>query len=335
MASPKTFANVSSHMNSNLSLIKGIGPSIAGKLRQSGIHTFSQLASFSPIKLASKVNGLSSKRIAHQDWIGQARVLSGIKLRAKPPQKRTDTTATHHHYENFIIEFLLDKGDKIRRIRATHVQSGNTNTWTRWEDKLLLNFLVQYTGAHIQTTLPPKKTTSKSHKSPLLNESAASSPITTPISGTTTLITSEGAAPPAPTTSHPNILNKSTSSEGVLFLRGIKVVLADSGISTFFIRQNQPYLVRLILDRNKVFAQSSAKLTLKASVNFKQVGGKLQSVSETNRSLKLSEIEFLDITGPNLPLGIYRLSAFVRITSSDQRVPSVMASLDGNLLQVY
>jgi predicted flap endonuclease-1-like 5' DNA nuclease len=68
-----------------LTLIKGIGPEIKTRLHNAGILTFAQLSASSPEKIAAVVAGLSAKRIAKENWIGQARKLAS---RQKPAKRR-------------------------------------------------------------------------------------------------------------------------------------------------------------------------------------------------------------------------------------------------------
>jgi hypothetical protein len=61
-------------------LIKGIGPAIERRLHEAGITTFVQLATLSPDDVATLVNGagVSSSRIAKENWIGRAEELASV-----------------------------------------------------------------------------------------------------------------------------------------------------------------------------------------------------------------------------------------------------------------
>ena len=64
-------------------LIKGIGPAIERRLHEVGIMTFEQLAALSPDGLATlidSVGGVSSERIAKQDWTGEAEALAATSM---------------------------------------------------------------------------------------------------------------------------------------------------------------------------------------------------------------------------------------------------------------
>ena len=64
-------------------LIKGIGPAIERRLHEVGITSFAQLAALSPDGLATfidSVGGVSSERIAKQDWTGKAEALAATSM---------------------------------------------------------------------------------------------------------------------------------------------------------------------------------------------------------------------------------------------------------------
>jgi len=328
---------VSPQTTGDFKLIKGVGPSLAGRLHNAGIHTFTQLASHSPIKLAAKVSGLSAKRIAHQDWIGQARKLIHKKQQPKLNKKETATPSIRHHYANFTIEFLLDEKNEVRRTRIVHVQSGNGNTWTGWKNNLLINFLAQHTCVHTPMAMLTSKTIGVSHRNTSQNASVKSCSMAIPISETIhPSPTIAKLTPPTPEITK-RILPSPTlfNLEGTLHLRDLKVVLIDSDTPIYSLHQGQQYLVLLTLDLSKVIAPSQTPLKAKVIVSYKQLGGPDRSASETNHTIKLSDGKTLCIVGTSLPTGIYRLSAFMRLTSSDETTPGLTAFLENNLLQIY
>jgi predicted flap endonuclease-1-like 5' DNA nuclease len=62
----------------DLTMIEGIGETYARALNSIGIRRFSDLAEQSPARLSERLEGrVSAARIRNQDWIGQARQLSG------------------------------------------------------------------------------------------------------------------------------------------------------------------------------------------------------------------------------------------------------------------
>ena len=139
-------------------LIKGIGPGIAGHLYEAGIHTFAQLAALSPAEVAALLPsfaGLSAERISKQDWIGQARALASTHEReiVEAPQE-TATLTGRQHYATFTAQLLLDEGNDVRRIRVVHIQTGVEKTWADWDGERLVRFLVEQAPLHLPPTEP-------------------------------------------------------------------------------------------------------------------------------------------------------------------------------------
>ncbi len=61
----------------DLTIIDGIGKTYARVLNELGVKTFRELARRDPAELSRQSNGrISAERIRHQDWIGQAKLLS-------------------------------------------------------------------------------------------------------------------------------------------------------------------------------------------------------------------------------------------------------------------
>jgi hypothetical protein len=324
-------------MAGDFNLIKGIGPVLAGRLHNAGIRTFIQLASLSPVKLAARVSGLSAKRIARQEWIGQARKLSRKKPQPKSYKNEIVTPTIRQHYENFTIEFLLDEKNVARRTRIMHVQSGDADTWAGWEAEQLIDFLARHAKVRIPTVKFAPNEAKLSRRDASQNATGESSskeipipelvpPLSTKVNLALPVTEMAMCVLPSPAV---------VDLAGKLHLRELKVVLIDSNIPISFLRQGQPYLVRLTLDLTEVVAPSDAALIFKATINFKQLGGSSQPVVEASSTLKFSDGATLEIVGNSLPPGIYRLDAFVRLTSSDKATPGLTAFLKGNLLQVY
>jgi len=70
----------------NLTRISGVGPVVAGRLAEAGIHTYLGVASATPEELAAALVGLpgcSADRIRSADWIGQARRLEDARTPAR------------------------------------------------------------------------------------------------------------------------------------------------------------------------------------------------------------------------------------------------------------
>ena len=132
----------------DLEKITGIGPAVAERLRHAGVTTCRDLAARTPEQLAESlgdVAGMSAQRIAHQDWIGQARRLAGF-----PPETSEDEFERHQHYATFHVELLVGPDGEIRRTQSRHYQSDAAESWPGWDPDQLMAFL--YMRASIDRT---------------------------------------------------------------------------------------------------------------------------------------------------------------------------------------
>lgn len=317
-------------------LIKGIGPALADRLHEAGIHTYNQMASLSSTELAARIIGLSAKQIARKDLISQARKLASKKERSKPSKNKMKMPTVRQHYANFTIVFLLDEKNVTRRTHVVHVQSGDADTWAGWETEQLIDFLARHTHVRI----PVEKLTSQgikgSRKEVSQNVTGESSSM---------LIRTSKSVPPSDDVAESaltvtEITDSASPSPTVIDLAGtlrvseLKVILFESDTPIFSLRQGQPYILRITLDLSKVVASSTAHLVYKATIIVKQLGGPSRHVSESSSNLKLSDSMTLDIVGTSLPPGLYRLDVFVRLTSNET-APYLTTFLKGDLLQVY
>lgn len=318
-------------------LIRGIGPALAGKLHDAGIHTYRQLASLTTEEIASKIIGRSANQISHQDWIGQARKMATPKRRLKSHHKEMITPVVHQYYENFTIECLLDEKNGLRRTRVVHVQSGDAETWPGWQAAQLIGFLARHAGVYKKSDsrLNQKKSAGRARNLQAGNRESASGRIipSTPLP----LPPARSAAAQRQNGIEQNIVPQHQAVSpltGILCLQDLRVMTAGSDQPVNFLRQGQSYFIRLDLDLSDVHAKEDAMWTYQATIHFNQVGGDLHPVSETRGTLIHSDRVTLEIPGIDLTLGIYRLEAFVRLTA-DKAVPDLTAFLKGNLLHVY
>lgn len=298
-------------------LIRGIGVALARRLHDADIHSFTQLASLSPDRLAAQVIGVSAKQIARQDWVGQANILVPKKARRKTRKKEKSIPTIRQHYENFTVEFLLDEKYEVRRSRVLHVQSGDADKWSGWEAEQMIDFLARHIGVHSPVIKSAPQEISVPHGQALPTSAKVELGLLTPK-------IAERVSP---------VLAVSDLA-GTLHLRDLKAIPNDSDIPVFCLRQGQLFNLRLTLDLTEVVAPSDIPLVYKATIIVKELGGPRQLFGEVNSTLKLSSSATLGIAGTSLLPGIYRLDAFVRLTS-DEAVPGLIASLKGGILQVY
>jgi hypothetical protein len=310
-------------------LIKGIGPVLAGRLYDAGVCTYKQLAALSPARLAEMSTGLSAKQISRQDWSGQARKLAAKKKLPKPSQKDTPKRSISQHYENFTVEFLVGEKHAVRRTRVAHIQSGDADTWAGWEARQLVDFLARHTGVRVPVERSEKQADQTELNRDVQNrnrESQTTKPELRTLPPPYTAATGQSepvkeTIPPAPPASK-------------LCIQKMEVMTPGSDHPVIFLRQDQPYLVRLTLDLTEVSDPGDLPLLYKASVSCRQLGGTRYSIGEIVSTLKFSKSASLDINGDRLPPGTYRLEAFAEIRY-EEAIPGPADSLKGGLLQVH
>jgi len=310
-------------------LIKGIGPVLAGRLYDSGVCTYKQLAFLSPARLAEMVTGLSAKQISKQDWNGQARKLATKKTQSNPSQRDSPKRSISQHYENFTIEFLVDEKHAVRRTRVAHIQSGDADTWAGWEARQLADFLARHTGIRVTVERLEKQADQAKLNGDVQNKSLESH---------TTEPEIKTLPPPyTAATGHSGPVKETTPPPppaSKLCIRKMEVMTPSSDHPVNFLRQDQPYLVRLTLDLSEMNEPGDLPLLYKASVFSRQLGGTRYSIGEIASTLKFSKSVNLDINGDRLPPGTYRLEAFAEIRY-DEATPGPTDSLKGGLLQVH
>jgi hypothetical protein len=138
----------------DLTIINGIGPSGAEALRKIGIRSFADLARYSPQSLSVElIDGadfkISSKKIEHQNWIGQANALTHSSSLEPPDideqeeEEGDSPSSSWHQQAGFSLFF--DHSDEAPeaeawRTRVYHDETGevtefltvDTTTWVNW-----------------------------------------------------------------------------------------------------------------------------------------------------------------------------------------------------------
>jgi hypothetical protein len=302
----------------DFTLIKGIGPTIAARLRDIGIMTFAQLADLTPDEIAIRVVGLSAKRIAREKWIKQARKHASKKVAVEAHEGRVDREIGQH-YATFTVELLLNKDNSVRRTRVTYVQNKTEEAWPGWEELRLVNFIVRCADLPIPSPEP----------SPLL-EAVPPLPNTVP--------------PPMVTSSLPatdRFPNTSVTSNlsGVLEVYDLVATPLGSDVPQNAVRVGEVFNVRLVCDLTKVRRLPSFPLESVVTIWAKKLGtGDRQIVGET-RSVFMPADKVTCMAEVSIPCeGIYRLEGLVALTEQGQEsLPQrkLMAMQTSNPLQVY
>ncbi len=295
----RALSDSASPRGDDLTLIKGIGPAIKARLHDSGILTFAQLGASSPEKIAAVVTSLSAKRIARENWIGQARKLASKQKPAKRRMKRA-VLRGRQHYGTFTVELLLNEDNDVRCTRVKHIQSGAEDTWAGWDDAQLAGFFVERAALRLPLMEPPPRVAAIAER-----------------------------VPPSPAAARVT---------GALRLRELEMVPAGAGSPHYVLRHGQPFVVRLTLDLTEVVAPSDVPLAYEATVCAKKLGGPRQLVGKAHDSVTPAQTVTVNVEGTALTQGIYRLEAVVTLAlplAKPSPQAGLMAVLEGGPFQIY
>jgi hypothetical protein len=154
---PPAPASVANDDADDLGRIEGVEPWIAELLRKCGVGHFSALASLSPDSLAATLRErafveLTTERIEHEDWLGQARDLSGAAdLLAEPGAaqpgagRAAEGTGETGRQQAAGFSLFFDavrdgEGNEVWQTRVYHEESGQevilpgteAGPWASW-----------------------------------------------------------------------------------------------------------------------------------------------------------------------------------------------------------
>ena len=133
------------HLSDDLQRINGIGPTVAQRLEEAGVASYTDLAALTPARIAdllADVAGTSATRIAKQDWVGQACCLADGNT--EPSHSGDHDPEGHQRYVTFHVELLVGPDDTIRRTHVRHYQSDVAESWAGWDPNQLVEFLHQH-----------------------------------------------------------------------------------------------------------------------------------------------------------------------------------------------
>jgi hypothetical protein len=290
-------------LSDDLKRINGIGPGLEHRLHECGIRTFAQLAAMSPAEIADRVAGLagaSAEKIAHQDWVGQARALVAEPAPTGQPAGSV-STGNRQRYATFIIELLLDEDNNVRRTRMVHVQEGQEDTWAGWTETRLLDFVTGHAALRLPATPAPA--------SPVAEAATVAEP--TP-----------AAAPVA-------------QLGGRLHLAAMEVVIPDSPNPRRLLRAGQPFNIHLTLDLAELVAPPGPTLNYTATVYAKSLaGGARQMITQAQGVAIPGGKQLMTMAGTPLPPGDYRLEAVVTVALPADGA-HLMAYIEDELLEIY
>ena len=280
--------------------IAGIGQAIERRLHDAGILTYQDLAARSPEQIAASltdVAGLSSARIASQDWAGQAGRLAGPA--ASPLPSEPDQT-----YASFHIELLLDVDGSVRRTKVHYYQSEKDSekdeAWPGWDEGRLIALL----SGHIPALAPQQPTEAhSSRRSP-----------GPPSSATPTTDQQEAAAPSRSETETVELPVSLPSP----FLRIENLGLTREGQRSHRYAPDEPTSIGFTLHLTQAGTQAATfDFTADVTASSELGDDQRQLLGTAQGAVRAGKPLPVELAGPPLPRGLYRLEATVAIYPAD------------------
>jgi hypothetical protein len=287
----------------DFTLIRGIGPGIADRLNNAGVHTYTQLAALSPnkvVRLLGDLIGMTSERVVKQDWIGQARNLQTQREQALNELQRGEEHAERQPYATFTLELLLGSENDVRRTHIMHVQDKDEEAWAGWDAARMLDFFINHAELRISPVEPEQAA---------IESSEASLPVTQPsgLAGNPRL---------EELVSLPSLQDKPSR----------------------ILREDQTFGVRMTLDLSGVQSTENMPLDYAATIYAKQLGsGKRWLVGEAKGFSTPEEKVTVGVEEASLPEGLYRLEASVVLKQPSQSAglrPELITQLEGGLIRI-
>lgn len=270
--------------------IAGIGQAIERRLHDAGILTYQDLAARSPEQIAASltdVAGLSSARIASQDWAGQAGRLAGPA--ASPLPSEPDQT-----YASFHIELLLDVDGSVRRTKVHYYQSEKDEAWPGWDEGRLIALL-------------------SDHIPRLAARQPAEAP-GPPSSATPTTDQHEAAAPSGSEMETAELPVSLPSS----FLRIENLGLTRQGQRSLRYAPDEPTTIGFTLHVTQAGTQAATfDFTADVTASSELGDNQRQLLGTAQGAVRAGEPLPVELAGSPLPRGLYRLEATVAIYPAD------------------
>ncbi|MCI0350156.1 MAG: helix-hairpin-helix domain-containing protein [Acidobacteriales bacterium] len=311
----------------DLTRIRGISPKTANRLYEAGILTFAKLGAMSPEEIVARigaVSGVSAESIAKRDWIGQARELAS----QFEPAAETTTAADGQHRADFAVKLQLNADNTVSQTHVMHMQSGGEEIWDGWMDERLISFFVQ--RATLSLAGPDAQAAAVVEAAPPVfpPEGPPAAPAAAP---------AEAAIKAA--TKAPAKAETRTALEwkGLARLQDLETIPAHGFQPSRDLRSGQPFDVRLLLDLSEIKSPQDAPLNYTATIYARGLDAQRnQTVGELRGTAKPTEKVTLKFEGVELPQGVYRLQATVKLTQTTKLNGSAasLQYLDGGLLQV-
>jgi hypothetical protein len=292
----------------DLKQIHGIGPALERRFHEAGIHKYSQIAAMTSDELAAyftDLAGLSPRRIAEYDWVGQARKLaeSSQEVMDDPESALPENRL---HYAVFTIELLLDGANRAQRTQILHVQSQKESVWEGWDETRLAAFMVKNCG----------------------------------MAGKISRDTKMPALPLTPESASIGHTAKKSPPAGRVNLQALEVFPISEDYQHPVIQSGIPFRVSVILDLSEMHAPRNFSYTYDVILYARRVGSSKHSqIGSSQGKVMAAEGQVkLELQGQSLSAGAYRLEALVMLTppgESTQPSTDLLAMTESGTIQVY
>jgi len=295
--------------------IDGVGPRFERRLWDAGIFTYRDLARRTPEEIAAvlaPMAGISPERIA-----SQARELAG------PPE----ASVPRQHYAAFHVEFLLESDNNVRRTKVLHHQTDARDAWSGWDEERLLCFLRDRIPLPAAATPADEPGLEPSH-------TQTDAPDLEPAQEQTRDQELPSAGPAQAGQQSASVPDRSPSwSLSIEELAPIR-----DGQRSYTLSPNEPSSVRLTMRINPIGTPIHDTFDFSATIAARTFGGHDRSpVGTTDGTVRVSDPVSVEVTGPTLPVDLYRLVATVEIYPADHspgEPPLYRMRASGDLMRV-
>jgi Helix-hairpin-helix domain len=290
-------SNPTGQPGDDLRRITGIGPALERRLNEAGILTYQDLAERTPEDIAAAL--AEATGVSPQRIASQDWIGQARRLVGPPPQAAEPS----QRYASFHVELLLDPDLGVRRTKIHDYQTDTDDTWPGWDEDRLLALLRD----RVPVAAAREPTVAADLQPPTL-PSASQPPAAAP---------SLSLPPPALR------IEELTIREG---RRG--------GIR----RSDEPTSVQLTLravpgDTPPAAVDFTADVAARGKLGHDQPW----PVGTTHGTIRGDDPLSVELTGPPLPPGLYRLVAAVAVYSADhppEAQPLYSRDVSGDLIQV-
>jgi hypothetical protein len=278
--------------------ITGIGPALQRRLHDAGILTFQDLAGRTPEEIAAALADVTG--VSPERIASQDWIGQARRLAGHPPEEAEPS----QRYASFHVELLLDPDLGVRRTKVHDHQLDTDETWPGWDEGRLL--------ALLRERVPVAAARESTGAADLLPPAAPSA--------------SEPPAAPSTSLAPPG-------------LRVEELTSIRDGERGDVRLPNEPTSVRLTLRAEPTDTPHGAAVDFAADVaaHSKLGDERRWPLGTAHGTIRGNDPLSVELTGPPLPTGLYRLVATVAVYPPDHTPkvePFDRRDASGDLIQV-